>query len=352
MKSLILLSAFCCSLTAIGQVGIGTNTPHSSAVLDVESSVKGFLPPRLTTEQRDAITDPAVGLIIYNSSIKCLEFYTNDSGSGNNADDWTNVCNHVHVQDPQSAFDSLTVKMVNITDARLLTADSDEPEVPNNTRVGYNLTTCFDDWLADAFDVAGWIFLDQPNVTDISSANLLPYTTAAGQTGGTLGNHAVLGGNQYFTNFSTNRKIFSFWAQTGNNTSIKFVSDSGIDAQVNGTISGNTTSTNGKYRIYYQTVDATATNDAWLTHIFFVKESQASSVTFSSHNTNLGSTIGNQTNTVDDISGILVWPNAGDVTEVYGFMMVFGQNHTSSGPKPTIAELEAMGNKIVDEVLP
>jgi hypothetical protein len=48
-----------------GSVGVGTSTPKTSAVLDITSTTKGFLPPRMTQVQRDAISNPANGLIIY-----------------------------------------------------------------------------------------------------------------------------------------------------------------------------------------------------------------------------------------------------------------------------------------------
>lgn len=65
---LILLIALISS--SIGaQVGIGTTEPDSSAILDVHSENKGFLMPRLSTAQRDAILLPANGLMIYNSTL-------------------------------------------------------------------------------------------------------------------------------------------------------------------------------------------------------------------------------------------------------------------------------------------
>ena len=64
------------SLMVFGQVGIGTTTPDGSALLDIVSTSKGLLPPRLTTAQRNAIVNPAKGLIIYNTSLGCLQ--TND----------------------------------------------------------------------------------------------------------------------------------------------------------------------------------------------------------------------------------------------------------------------------------
>ncbi|MGB4850083.1 MAG: ice-binding family protein [Saprospiraceae bacterium] len=52
----------------IAQVGIGTTTPDPSAVLDLVSTTRGFLMPRLTTTERNAILNPAAGLMIYNQS--------------------------------------------------------------------------------------------------------------------------------------------------------------------------------------------------------------------------------------------------------------------------------------------
>ncbi len=56
-------------------VGIGTNTPNSTALLDLTSTTKGFLAPRMTTTQRDAITSPATGLQIYNTTTNKLNVY-------------------------------------------------------------------------------------------------------------------------------------------------------------------------------------------------------------------------------------------------------------------------------------
>jgi len=60
-------------LCLYAQVGIGTATPNASAILDASSITKGFLPPRMTTAQRDAIVSPATGLVIFNTSTNSLE---------------------------------------------------------------------------------------------------------------------------------------------------------------------------------------------------------------------------------------------------------------------------------------
>ena len=59
------------------QVGINTDSsdPDNSAVLDIKSSTKGLLPPRMSTSQRDAISNPAEGLVIYNTDSKILELF-------------------------------------------------------------------------------------------------------------------------------------------------------------------------------------------------------------------------------------------------------------------------------------
>jgi hypothetical protein len=48
-----------------GKAGIGTTAPAASALLELKSTSRGFLPPRMTAAQRNAITSPADGLMIF-----------------------------------------------------------------------------------------------------------------------------------------------------------------------------------------------------------------------------------------------------------------------------------------------
>lgn len=57
-----------------GSVGVG-GAPAASAALTVTSTTQGFLPPRMTSTQRDAIASPVAGLVIYNSTTNKLNFY-------------------------------------------------------------------------------------------------------------------------------------------------------------------------------------------------------------------------------------------------------------------------------------
>lgn len=59
-----------------GIVSINDATPEASAQLDVFSTTRGFLPPRMTSTQRDAISSPAAGLVIYNTTTSKLQVYT------------------------------------------------------------------------------------------------------------------------------------------------------------------------------------------------------------------------------------------------------------------------------------
>lgn len=57
------------------RVGINTATPAASAVMDLTSTTKGFLMPRVTTVQRDAIASPATGLMVYNTTTNLVNIY-------------------------------------------------------------------------------------------------------------------------------------------------------------------------------------------------------------------------------------------------------------------------------------
>jgi len=63
------------ALYAIGSLALGSSTPDASAILDLQSTTKGFLPPRMTTTQRAAITLPANGLVVYDTNVQALFVY-------------------------------------------------------------------------------------------------------------------------------------------------------------------------------------------------------------------------------------------------------------------------------------
>ena len=71
------------NLCVFSQVGITTDgsLPDNSAMLEVKSTTKGLLLPRMTQAQRNAIASPAAGLMIYQTD-NTPGFYYNSGSSG------------------------------------------------------------------------------------------------------------------------------------------------------------------------------------------------------------------------------------------------------------------------------
>jgi hypothetical protein len=84
MKKITLLTIVLFSVLSYAQVGINTNTPDASSALDIESTTGGILIPRLTETQRDAISSPATGLMIYQTD-QTTGFYFYDGTT------WTKI---------------------------------------------------------------------------------------------------------------------------------------------------------------------------------------------------------------------------------------------------------------------
>jgi len=76
-------------------LALGAASADASAILDLTSTTKGVLTPRMTTTQRDAITSPATGLLIYNTTTNAHNFYNGSAwtaiGSGGFTNPMTSV---------------------------------------------------------------------------------------------------------------------------------------------------------------------------------------------------------------------------------------------------------------------
>lgn len=79
-------------------VGIGTNTPHASAILDITSTTKGLLAPRLTNEQMITMPSPANGLLIYNTDQNKYYYYQNTTWLpvSSSANTWLYSTSHMY----------------------------------------------------------------------------------------------------------------------------------------------------------------------------------------------------------------------------------------------------------------
>jgi len=73
-KKLIIVFSLVISNVSLGQIGVGTVLPDPSSILDIESNTKGFLLPRMASP--NAISNPATGLMIYNTTDNCMQVNT------------------------------------------------------------------------------------------------------------------------------------------------------------------------------------------------------------------------------------------------------------------------------------
>lgn len=146
MKRIVLLATACLfSVTTRAQsVSINTDgsTAHSSAILDVKSTVKGMLIPRLTMIQRDAIVTPAAGLMIYQTdNTPGFYFYdgiawTSIISAANNL--WLKNANHIYNSNTNNVGIGINTPLARLhvaDSAVLFSAAGNVPGVPGNPPV-------------------------------------------------------------------------------------------------------------------------------------------------------------------------------------------------------------------------
>jgi uncharacterized protein (TIGR02145 family) len=86
MSNILTLLISLIYLETFGQVSINNVNPHPSAALDVSSTTMGFLPPRMTAAQRDEISAPAQGLMVF-----CTDCGPNGEPQFYNGHNWVNM---------------------------------------------------------------------------------------------------------------------------------------------------------------------------------------------------------------------------------------------------------------------
>lgn len=86
MKNIITAIALFFTMQLNAQVGVGTTSPDGSAQLDVSSTTRGALIPRMTAAQRVAIASAATGLLVYQTDGAAGFYYYTGS-------EWTNLLN-------------------------------------------------------------------------------------------------------------------------------------------------------------------------------------------------------------------------------------------------------------------
>lgn len=98
MDFLFILIMLILPCMGLAQAGINTDgsTPDNSAMLDLKSTDRGFLPPRMTTAQRNTIGSPAEGLVVYNTENKEIELFNGTIWTSNSGEF---LCNSSQVVD-------------------------------------------------------------------------------------------------------------------------------------------------------------------------------------------------------------------------------------------------------------
>ena len=114
MKATNIFLALCLvlatALASHAQVGIGTSSPN--AALDVTSTTQGFLPPRMTYAQRQAISSPATGLMIY-----CTDCGAGGQAHVYNGTAWVNMIGGEALFPPPTVASTTAASNINFTSA-------------------------------------------------------------------------------------------------------------------------------------------------------------------------------------------------------------------------------------------
>lgn len=145
------------------QVGIGTETPASSAILDISSTNKGILFPRMTSAQRNAITSPDIGLYIFDTDTKSPWFYNGTS--------WINTAG-ANYGDIKTGIQSNDHNGWIKLDGRLKsTLTTSQQAAANSLSIGTNLPNASNSYLSQNGGTLGAVSAGNNTVT-LTTANL------------------------------------------------------------------------------------------------------------------------------------------------------------------------------------
>jgi hypothetical protein len=150
-----------------GSVKIGTGSADASSILDVTSTAGGILFPRMTTTQRNAISAPADGLMVYNTSDAKFNFRENGA--------WNTI--------PNLSGSGSTNRLAIWNSSTNLGFESTFIVDSTNSRLGLGISP------SSTFDVVGNVEFQNPSTSydgGVLGSELLTTGTGAGWTGTSL----------------------------------------------------------------------------------------------------------------------------------------------------------------------
>jgi len=116
IRLLIIVSIICMQRSvAQDAVGINNDSPHASAILDITSTDKGVLVPRMTTGQRNAISSPATGLLVYDNTTNTFWYF--------NSNAWTEIVSSVSSESIADADDDTKIQVEESNDEDIIRFD-------------------------------------------------------------------------------------------------------------------------------------------------------------------------------------------------------------------------------------
>lgn len=192
LKACSIMALFLLTVSTYAQVGIGTLGPDPSAMLDVVSTTKGMLTPRMTSAQRIAIAAPVNGLFVYDTTENAFYFYKGST--------WTKL-------DSKVRNNYKLIKSAADLSSELTAGGGSKYELNTNT----------------LYEINGTIVLANP--IDLNNAYLLGLDTNEDKlvksSGGSLFSGSTGGSIKNLTLVNTGGSIFSLTGTTGENLNIR-----------------------------------------------------------------------------------------------------------------------------------
>ena len=235
MKNSLLAILCLVSTNLLSQVGIGTNTPDNSAMLEIQSNERGILFPRMTSAQSDGIVSPANGLHVFDTNTNSLWYY--------NGTFWSNSKSEATEGDVKSGIQLNDHAGWVLLDGRPLTSlSTNQQAVASSLGLTSNLPNAANAYLTQNGGTMASV--SGTNSTTLTQANLPSVTfTGTAASGGdhshtvdpapvnttTNGNHSHGGSTNSAGNHQHNYTDYYFaenqgfsWGWAGNNGAMDF----------------------------------------------------------------------------------------------------------------------------------